>query len=133
MKDMFAFAEQAVSIDIKSSTWRGVSGETPSGVEVAEHLVETSRYVQRVIWEGTFSHDLLDAFRAVRAEGVGDEDTQSVGRDLMSQILAVHLSGWVDVDAWAGKPGRDWTDVLYLVLAAADLARTYGPAKAVTS
>jgi hypothetical protein len=127
----FAFAAQAVSVSIPPSTWRGASGEIVSGVEVAAHLRAVRNLMELADWEPTFDRGLQAAFRAARANGVGDLDTQFIGRDLMEQILRLHLSGWSDVDVWTGKPHRSRGEVLDLLASAADLADSYGPAKAV--
>jgi hypothetical protein len=127
----FAFAAQAVSFRIPVSTWIGVSGERPAGVSIAAHLTATADLLKLTGWEPTFERDLSAAMRAVRANGAGDEDTQVVGRDLMEEILRVHLKApFAQVDAWAEKPGRELGDLLALLAAAADLADAYGPAKA---
>jgi hypothetical protein len=127
----FAFAAQAVSFRIPVSTWIGVSGERPAGVSIAEHLKATAALLERTGWEPTFERDLSAAMRSARANGVGDEDTQVISRDLMEQILQVHLKApFAQVDAWAEKPGRGLADVLDLIAAAAELAAAYGPAKA---
>jgi hypothetical protein len=131
--DAFAFASQALSVGISPSTWRGVSGETPAGAEVAVHLDVVHGLLAAGRYEPTFGVDLMAAFRAACATGWGNEDTQSVARDLMEQLLRLQLRDWADVGAWAEKPGRTFDDVLGLVSAAADLARTYGPVKAVTT
>jgi hypothetical protein len=128
----FAFAVQAASFNIPVSTWIGVSGERPSGTAIFDHLTATAELLERTGWEPTFERDLSAAMRAARAQGVGDEDTQVVGRDLMEQILKVHLRApFAQVDAWAEKPGRRLVELLDLLAAAADLAASYGPAKAV--
>jgi hypothetical protein len=128
----FAFAAQAVSVSIHPDTWIGVSGERPAGADVFEHLAMTGTLLEQSGWEPTFERDLSAAMRAARGHGVGDEDTQVIGRDLMEQILQVHLKApFAQVDAWVEKPGRGLADVLDLIAAAAELAAAYGPAKAV--
>ena len=130
----FAFAAQAVSVGIPASTWVGVSGERPSGADIFDHLTATAVLLEQAGWEPTFERDLSAAMRVARAQGVGDEDTQVVGRDLMEQILRVHLNApYAQVDAWAEKPGRQLAELLDLLAAAAELADSYGPAKAVAS
>ncbi|WP_143661183.1 hypothetical protein [Streptomyces sp. M41(2017)] len=127
----FAFAAQAVSFRIPVATWIGVSGERPSGASISAHLTATADLLKLTGWEPTFERDLSAAMRAARANGVGDEDTQVVGRDLMEQILQVHLKApFAQIDAWAEKPGRDLADVLDLITQAAELAAAYGPVKA---
>jgi hypothetical protein len=128
----FTFAVQAVSAGIDPLMWVGVAGERPAGIEIAEHLEATARLLQRADSEPTFDRSLSTVMRAARAEGVGSEDTQVVGKDLMEHVLRIHLRApYAQVDAWSESPKRQPGDVLALLTASAELARRYGPTKVV--
>ena len=135
----FEFAARVAASRIDSRTWFALSGERVTGEAVAAHLVDAARLMRRDNWDpqhyGPGScRQLVDALREVRLDALHDEDTQTVGVDLMEQILAAHQQApFVDLDVWQDKAARTLPEVLELLAAAAKFARTYGPRMALAA
>jgi hypothetical protein len=135
----FAFAARAAAARIDSRTWFTLSGERVTGEDVAAHIESASLLMRRDNWDpqrygpGSGRH-LLGALREARLDSLHDEDTQAVARDVMEQILEVHLAApYVDLDVWSEKASRSLPEVLDLLAAAATFARTYGPRMALAA
>jgi len=59
----------------------------------------------------------------------GDSDTYSVGNRLCDVVVRARTnSPYANATAWASKLGRTWPEVRGLLVEAAGVARTYGPA-----
>ncbi|MFD6186122.1 hypothetical protein [Streptomyces goshikiensis] len=121
---------------LERDVWYGLSGLLVTGEAVARHLTAAAGLMERKGWDpqlyAPFSgYHLRDALTSTRDDGMGDADTQFVGRTVLEAVLRLSTgASYVDYEVWSEHPVRTLDEVLAVCRTAAALALQHGPGPA---
>lgn len=110
--------------------WYGLSGHQVAGEDVARHVEAAAHLMEREQWDPQLyapssRHHIRDALDRTRRDGAGDTDTQYVARHIMELLLRLHTGApYVDYEVWSEHRSRTLPEVLDLLRATAQAART---------
>jgi cytochrome oxidase Cu insertion factor (SCO1/SenC/PrrC family) len=123
--------QTAARLADKKRAWTGLSGDTLTGAEIAQHLDAARTYLTEHGWRtrGGAPHDEVPlALFATAQAGEGDDDTHTASIRILDLIVAVRAGvPRAEFRAWEGRRGRTWTEVATLLRDAAQFAREHGP------
>lgn len=109
--------------------WTGLSGETLTGTEVADHLTTAREWLNEHGWDPHDRRTVGIALIRTAPGGEGDKDASVAAGNLLGLLLQAraNLNRWIDIEAWEAKHRRTWSEAAGLLRDAAQLARELGP------